>query len=57
MDKYFSLGLDLDYFASQGADYALSVGDSTAQLYRRIAVLPIPTVAVINGKLSIQSSR
>jgi len=47
--RFFSLGLDIEYFKAQTLDYVDSTRTLNAKLYKRFALLPIPTVAAING--------
>ncbi|XP_045194338.2 uncharacterized protein LOC123549961 [Mercenaria mercenaria] len=48
-EKYFSLGLDVAYFNTQTAEYVDQTRNSLAKFYRRLTLLPVPTVAAING--------
>ena len=50
--KHFSLGLDVDFLGNQTEEYMEDFRAKNAQLYWRLFVFPIPTVAVMNGKLS-----
>lgn len=48
-EKYFSLGLDINYFKTQTPEYVEETRISLAKLYKRLTLLPVPTVAAING--------
>ena len=50
--KHFSLGLDVDFLVNQTEEYLEDFRAKNARLYWRLFVFPIPTVAVMNGKLS-----
>ena len=54
--KHFSLGLDVDFLGNQTEEYMEDFRAKNAKLYWRLFVFPIPTVAVMNGKLSCNFS-
>ena len=50
--KHFSLGLDLDYLNTMNEEYLEQFQTKTSELFWRLSIFPIPTVAAVNGKLS-----
>lgn len=48
-ENIFSLGLDTAYFQTQTVEYLQETRTNLAKVYRRITLLPVPTVAAING--------
>lgn len=47
--KIFSLGLDVEYFRTQTPEYVAATRCMNGQVYRRLMLLPVPTVAAVNG--------
>ena len=48
--KHFSLGLDLDFLGTQTDEYIDDFIAKLSQLFWRLYIFPIPTVAAMNGK-------
>jgi enoyl-CoA hydratase/carnithine racemase len=48
-EKFYSNGLDLDWLGGDGRDEAGSFVDAMLRIFGRLLVLPVPTVAAING--------
>ncbi|XP_060570085.1 putative enoyl-CoA hydratase [Ruditapes philippinarum] len=48
-DNFFSLGLDVTFLSAQTPEHLAETRASIRQFYKRLTLLPVPTVAAING--------
>ena len=51
--RFFSNGIDLAWLSEQKGNIPVEFITGLTRLFKRILVLPIPTAALINGKLYV----